>query len=213
MAEHAKLTAVARDLTGGSNPRRLRRQGLIPAVVYGGREGVRSVAVRDEDAVRAGVHENQLLELSLEGEAETLAMVKEVQLHYISHQILHIDLQRVAKGQQLTAEIPVVEVGEAIGVTRDGGILEHLLREIEVRCVPSDLPDEIRVDVSALEIGDVLTAGDLVLPDRVVLVTDPEQGVFTITTSRAAVAEEAEEGAEAAEGETPPPAEEEEAKS
>lgn len=119
----------------------------------------------------------------------------------------------MAKGQQLNAEIPVVEVGEPIGVTRDGGILEHLLREIEVRCVPSDLPDEIKVDVGALEIGDVLTAGDIVLPERVVLVTDPEQGVFTITTSRAAVAEEAEEVAEVAEGEAPPAAEEEEAKS
>jgi len=200
MSENLQMSVQARPAVGGSAPRRLRREGLVPGVVYGGGEDSLAVSVPREVVETAGLHDSQLLDLAIEGAAPTLVIVKDIQIHYLTHDIIHVDFQRISRDEKLVAPVSVVEAGEPVGVTRDGGILAHLLREIELRCLPSDLPEEIVVDVSALEIGDSIHAGELELPAEVELVTDPEQAIFTVTTSRAALAEEEEEEA-AEEGE------------
>lgn len=219
MAEQIKINMKPRSALGGSAPRRLRREGLVPGIVYGGSFPAAPVEVAAAEVGKAGLHENQLVELIVEGKDSGLAIVKQVQVHCLSRSVQHVDFQRISRDEVLVAAVPVVDFGDPVGVVRDGGVLTQMLRELEIRCLPFDLPEKLTVDVSALEIGDSIHAGEIQLPDKVELVTDPAQAVFSVATSRAALAEE-EEAKAAAEGaavEAPaegaaPAAEKEEAK-
>ncbi len=215
MAEQLKLKALPREKSGGKNPRRLRREGLIPAVLYHqGRPTLSLSLVKSgsEKAVSA-LHENQILNLEIGGGDKAdvqLAIIKEIQVDRIKGGLLHIDLQAIALDEKLTATVPIVDRGEAVGVTRDGGILEHVLREIEIECQAALIPEEVAMDVSPLEIGDSLKVSDIRLPEEVKILTEPELIVFTVSPPRLEeepVAEEAAApeviGAEAEEEEKP----------
>ncbi|MFH1039334.1 MAG: 50S ribosomal protein L25 [PVC group bacterium] len=205
-----EITVQTRSEVGGRRPRRLRRLGLVPAVLYGGDEDALSLAL-DLAGVqkKAGpLHENQIISLVIDrdgGKQATPAIVKEIQMDHLAGVVLHIDFQQIALDVKLTATVPVVAVGEAVGVIRDGGILEHILREVEIRCLPGDLPDKIAVDVSALAIGDTLYVRDIPIAERIEILTD--SGISICTVAAPAIEEEekapeeAAAGAEAAEGE------------
>jgi large subunit ribosomal protein L25 len=218
------LTVQERSQVGGNHPRRLRGRGLIPAVLYGGGEAAVSLAL---DGVRmkkeAGfLHENQIVALEIEGGGDARprpAIVKDIQVDHISGALLHIDFQQISLDEKLTATVAVKAVGEPIGVTRDGGILEHILREIEIHCLPGDIPEAVEVGVSALEIGDTIHVGDIRLAEGIEILTEPDIGIFTVAApiseeeaealEAAAAPEEAEAVEPAAEAEAVEPAAEE----
>lgn len=202
MSETA-LVVEARTSTGKGAARRLRAQGRIPAILYGrGRESL-PLALDPralEKILRAG-GANTLLDLTVEGHPEikdTVALVKELQRDPLRGTIVHADLYAVDLNRTVRVEVPVHLVGKARGL-EFGGILEHTLREIELECLPRAIPDFIEVDVTALEVGDVLHARDIQLPEGVTMVTDPEQAVVAVALPQAeAAGEEAAAPAEAA---------------
>lgn len=200
----AELKVKKRLEVGGRRPRSLRRSGRIPAVVYGGKGGPVPLSI-DRIYLRKTVgtlYENQLISLREEDEGEKnswMAIVKELQMDHLSDDLLHVDFQEIILGEKLTATVPVVAVGEAIGVTRDGGILEHILREIEVKCLPTRIPERLPVDVSSLTVGDSVHASDIELEEGVELLTDPEVLIFAMAAPR--VEEEEEEVGEVEEAE------------
>ncbi|MBX5464259.1 MAG: 50S ribosomal protein L25 [Clostridia bacterium] len=180
------------------HPNRERREGWLPAVVYG-EGGSEAIAVprREFDELVAAGGVRGLLDLDLEGSLSP-AMVAEVQRHPVSGQPLHLDLHRVALDRPVRADVPLVVVGEE-GLQKRHGIVERLLDDLEVEALPARLPEEIRVDVSALEPGTTLTAGDLQLPEGVRRITPAEEAVLTIALPQAE--EAGATGGEAAEGE------------
>lgn len=189
MAEQLRLKALKREKVGGKNPRRLRREGLIPAVLYHqGRPTLSLSLVKSgSEKVVSALHENQILNLEIEGGTKAdvqLAIIKEIQVDRLKSSLLHIDLQAIALDEKLTATVPIVDRGEAVGVTRDGGILEHVLREIEIECQAALIPEEVAMDVSPLEIGDSLKVSDIRLPEEVKILTEPELIVFTVSPPR-----------------------------
>jgi large subunit ribosomal protein L25 len=183
------LVVEARTSTGKGAARRLRAQGRIPAILYGrGRESL-PLALDPralERILRAG-GANTLLDLTIEGHPEikdTVALVKELQRDPLRNTIVHADLYAVDLNRTVRVEVPVHLVGKARGL-EFGGILEHTLREIELECLPRAIPDFIEVDVTALEVGDVLHARDIQLPEGVTMVTDPEQAVVAVALPQA----------------------------
>jgi len=189
------LVVEARTSTGKGAARRLRAQGRIPAILYGrGRESL-PLALDPralERILRAG-GANTLLDLTVEGHPEikdTVALVKELQRDPLRGTIVHADLYAVDLNRTVRVEVPVHLVGKARGL-EFGGILEHTLREIELECLPRAIPDFIEVDVTALEVGDVLHARDIQLPEGVTMVTDPEQAVVAVALPQAESAGEA----------------------
>lgn len=196
-----ELKVKIRSGVGGRRPRSLRRAGQIPAVVYGGQgESVPLSIDRIYLEKQVGViHENQLISLQVEGAGVRVAIVNELQTDHLKGGLLHIDFKEVTLGEKLTTTVPVTAEKEAIGVTRDGGILEHVLREIEITCLPTQIPERIPVDVSSLAIGDSLQVGDIELEEGVEALTDPEVIIFTVAAPRVEEEEEEEEAVEAAE--------------
>ncbi len=221
MAQLELLVRIRTEL-GGGRPRRLRRLGWLPAIFYGGGEDPVSLALDQTylDKTVGRLHENQIVSLRIEEDGKKRrkpAIVKEIQVDYLTGMILHIDFQQIALDEKLTATVPVVTVGEAVGVVQEGGILERILREIEIECLPADLPESIEVDVSALGIGDTLHVKDIPFMERIELITEPDLSIVTVTApiteeEEEAAEEEAEAEAEVAEGEAEAEAEGEEEK-
>lgn len=151
------LTAVVRDGRGKNEARRLRQSGQIPAVVYGG-ESADGVAVSvDPNALLKIFHSesgvNTIIALSLNGVKASQVLVKEFQLDPISHELLHVDFYRLAMDKALTVTVPVVLRGEPVGVKQQGGLIDFIHREVQVECMPTEIPEHIDIDVSHLEIG------------------------------------------------------------
>jgi large subunit ribosomal protein L25 len=194
------LNAFPRSVAKRSGVKKLRDQGRVPAVIYGRNQPQNlEVNVKDIEAVIHQAHsEILLLDLSVDG-GKRLALVKEIQHHPLSGQMLHIDLHEVAEDQKVTANVPVEPVGEAAGVKTGGGVLEHVLFNIKVRATPKNLPEVIHVDVSALEINKSLTLGEIKFPEGVEPVGKKELVVFSVAEPVSEV-EEAAATAEAAPG-------------
>ncbi len=167
----AKLFAKKRTLGGSSHVRRMRKTGVLPAVIYGDEKEPVSIQL-DTHAFEQLLHhhtsETLLIEIDLEGEGTMSVLVKEVQHHPVSSDLLHVDLQRVAANKPIHVEIPLELVGEAAGV-KLGGTLEHIMHAIHVECLPGDLVESIKVDVTQLGIGDSLHVCDLKLPKMKIL--------------------------------------------
>jgi large subunit ribosomal protein L25 len=160
----ATLAAVARDTFGRNNAGRLRTAGQIPAVLYGGADGATSIAV-DPKALMHILHSdsgvNTLITLTLDGAAATKVLVKEYQLDPVHHKLLHADFYRVAMDKVLRVTVPIHLTGEAKGVKAQGGIVDFVNREIEVECLPADIPEHITVDVTELMLHDGVRVRDL----------------------------------------------------
>jgi large subunit ribosomal protein L25 len=165
-----------------NDARRIRRDGKIPAVVYGAGKDARSVSVDPRQVSRILHSEsgyNTIFDLTLDGE-RTKAMIIDWQYEPIKGALLHIDLKRIAMDQRLQVNVPIVLKGEAEGVKQQGGILEQVAREVEVECLPGDIPTAIEVDVSHLVFGKVMRISDLPQPDKVKFLSDPNQPVAHI---------------------------------
>jgi large subunit ribosomal protein L25 len=183
--EFRELTIKKREGSGKEVAKRLRRQGLVPAVLYGGgAPQTLTVGYRDVIKVIQGREgSTTLLTLKFEdggGSART-AIIRDMQFDPVSEKVIHVDLQEVRMDRAITVGVPVFATGEAEGVKEQGGILETILREVQVSCLPGLIPERITVDVSALMIGDVLTVANLAPPEGVKILNDPGQAVVTVS--------------------------------
>ncbi len=168
-----------------NDARRVRVSGKVPAVLYGA--GKESLPVSlDPRQVGRILHSqtgyNTIFDLNLDGGERTKAMIVDWQYEPIKGSLLHIDLKRIAMDKALTVNVPIVLKGEAVGVKQQGGILEQLLREVEIECLPGDIPASIEADVSELVFGKVLRVADLPHSDKLKFLSDPNSPVAHVTT-------------------------------
>src|SRR5437868_9915079 len=184
MAKQVKLAVERRDAIGRAAVRKLKARGMVPAVVYGGKEKSEPLQVLRRDITVMLSHasgENILVELEIAGEKTArTAMVQEVQHSPVGGDVLHVDFHAVSMDEEIEADVPLEPVGTANGVKNFGGLLEQSLRSLPVECLPRDLPDKLTVDVSNLNIGDSLHVRDINLPAGVVARVQPELTVFSV---------------------------------
>ncbi len=193
-----------REVEGKNANRRLRASGFIPAVVYGAKEDPVPIQVEKTsifELLRQEGGEHSVFLLKLAGsKAQRHTMVRELTVDPISRQILHIDFQRVLMTEKVRVAVPLELQGEPEGVRNQGGVLDFVTRELEIECLPGDIPVKLEIDVSTLEIGDHLEAKEISLPDKVELMEEPDRVVVSVSHSRVAAAvEEAEAATEAGE--------------
>ncbi|HOR29369.1 MAG TPA: 50S ribosomal protein L25 [Candidatus Sumerlaeota bacterium] len=178
--------------------RRLRRGGQVPAVVYGAGKEPAMVAI-DNHAIEMILHgatgTNKLFNIQLNGEQQQ-ALIRDVQRHPVNNRILHIDLMRVDMDKLIDVEVSVHAVGADPEGVRAGGILEHLVRSVTVRCRPADIPAHLEADLSALRLNESFHVSQLAVPANVEILDDPETALFTILAPR--LEEEKPEGEEGA---------------
>jgi len=194
------LVAETGRAIGTSDSRRVRREGRIPAVLYGhGMDAVSlSVDAREfRNALTGGAGLNQLLSLDIDGKSH-LALARVLQRHPVRNTVIHIDFQVVRRDEIVSADVTIVLVGEAKAVGSDG-VVEHPLTQLTVNANPGSIPEEIVVDISELTIGTTIRVGDLVLPAGVTTDVDPEEPVVVAAESAAGEAEVAAAAAPAAE--------------
>lgn len=184
MAKQVKLTAQRREATGRSAIRKLKARGIVPAIVYGGRDTPQPLQLSRRDISLMLSHasgENILVELEITGEkGSRMAMIQEIQHSPVGGDVLHIDFHAVSMDEKVEADIPLEAAGVANGVKNFGGLLEQSLRALEVECLPRDLPDKITVDVSALNIGDSIHVRDIQLPAGVAAKTPADLTAFSV---------------------------------
>lgn len=176
-----ELKGKKRDLSTKGALRRLRTEGEVPAVVYGGQKSPSVLAVSNKElqALLKTHGANVLVNLKLDSQAETV-LVKEVQRDILTRSFIHIDFQRISMTEKIEVSVPVHVKGEAPGVKLSGGILEHILRELRVRCLPADIPAALEADVSALQLNQGLRVKDIPLPKGLEVITEAEQLVVNI---------------------------------
>lgn len=181
--EQTKLGARPREAASSNEARRLRREGHLPAIVYGGDRESRPILVEHREVLeilQSEHGENTILELSVEGQkGSEVVMIHDYQVDPLGTQLLHADFVRISLTEIGEFDVPIEVEGVPQGV-KEGGVLDHILREIKVRCLPTDIPDEIRVDVEELEIGDSLHVSELVIPDNVEVLEEPERTVVSV---------------------------------
>src|SRR2546428_5846140 len=186
MAKQVQLKAKPRSESGRDKVRRLRSQGIVPGIVYGAHIKPISIAVAARDLGNVLHHatgENVLVDLQVEENGKTnnrLALIQEVQHHPFADTILHVDFQEVSATEKLRTKVPVRPLGEPAGVKTGGGVLEYILRELHVECLPKDLPDLIEVNVEKLEIGQSIHVSDVTAPAGVALLDEKGQPVFLV---------------------------------
>lgn len=199
----AVLTARARDTFGKNEARRTRREGRLPAVLYGGVDGAKAIAV-DPKALLKILHsesgENTLISLKIDGSGDARVLVKDYQLDPVTHSLLHADFYRIAMDRVLQVTIPIVLRGEPRGVKLQGGILEFVRREIEIECLPSDIPEHIEVEVSDLVLHQGIRLRDVATNPKWTAITDLDSMLVHV------IAPKAEEVAAPAEGAAAPAA-------
>ncbi len=186
----SSLEAEPRTAGTKNDARRVRRSGRIPAVVYGAGRNSAPVSVDPRQVARilhSATGHNTIFDLSLDGE-RTKAMIVDWQYEPIKGSLLHIDLKLIAMDQKLTVKVPIVLKGEAAGVKQQGGILEQVLREVEIECLPQDIPAEIDLDVSDLVFGKVLRVQDLPHTGKLNFLSDENQPVAHIISVKEEVA-------------------------
>lgn len=196
------LTAYPRTLARRNAVRKLRSAGRIPAVIYGGQTQPQILEVDRkalQDMLSHSASEALLVDLSVDKDSrpKRLALVQEIQHHPISGAMLHLDLHEISETEKVTVSLPVVPTGEAVGVKTGGGVMEHVLHKVKVRCLPKDLPEAIVIDVSALEIGKAIHIGEIPAPAGVEILGDKRAPVLSVA---APVTEEQEAAAAAAAG-------------
>ena len=180
------LNLRTRHDSGKGVARKLRRAGRVPGVIYGGGGEPVLVSMEALEALRLFQSisvENTILSLMVDEHEAERALVREVQAHPYRTELLHVDFLRVQRGVAIEVNIPVHVIGVPVGV-REGGILEHVVHDITVKCIPSKIPAAIEVEVTELDTGDVLRAGDLEMPEGVENLVDPDQAVCAVVAPR-----------------------------
>jgi large subunit ribosomal protein L25 len=179
------LEATRRDERGKNASRRLRAQGMVPVTVYGGGKDADStmIAKREFAALLRTYGRNKVFTLKFEG-ASTPVKIAALQLDPIKGSLIHADLMRISLTEKTTFELPIRTLGEAVGVKSFEGTLDLVTKTLEVRCLPTDLPEAIEIDVTPLGIGDHLYVKDLNISDKIEVLADPEKVVVTIIPPR-----------------------------
>src|SRR5213592_2130637 len=184
MAKQVKLKAEPRASVGRSAVRKLKARGVIPAIIYGGKDKPQplQVSARDINAMMSHASgENVLVELDIAGEkSNRTALVQEVQHSPVRGDILHIDFHAISMDETIQAEVPLEPIGVPNGVKNFGGLLEQSLRALAIECLPRDLPDRITVDVSQLNIGDSIHVRDIQLPSGVTAKVPADLTAFSV---------------------------------
>lgn len=184
--ERVKLEAKIRKDLGKEAMKRLRTEGLIPAIVY--RRGEKSTPlVLDRKALEKVLHtaagENVIVNLKVAGDErakERTCIIKEIQHNPVNGNILHADFNQISLTETVKVNVPVATKGEAIGVKQDEGVLEHVLWEVQVECLPTQIPEKLEVDITNLKIGDALFIKDIVAPRGVEILNDPELRIVAV---------------------------------
>ncbi|NDC80055.1 MAG: 50S ribosomal protein L25 [Verrucomicrobia bacterium] len=186
MSKRLGIKAKVRSEIGGRRPRRIRASGRVPAILYGsGTAQPLELNGREiAEALHGSSSESVLVDLTVEAEGgattKKMALIREVQHDPLRDTIEHVDFHQVEENKKLRVEVPVHEIGEAVGVRTGGGILDHALRTLRVECLPKDLPERIDVDVSALEVGQSIHVGEVKLPAGVTVLNAKELPVFMV---------------------------------
>lgn len=207
--EKVNLKTMVREEVGKEAVKKLRHQGLIPAVVYKGKNALNiKMPVKDlMEVIHTKAGENVVVNLQVEGDAKhkgkppspatqergkdatssknpsRTTIIKEVQYHPVNGNILHVDFNEISLTEVLTVKVLIAVKGEAAGL-KEGGVLEHALWEVEVECLPTQIPENIPVDVSALKIGDSILVKDLQVPSGVKILSDPKATIITLAVPR-----------------------------
>ncbi len=193
--EDTKLIAKKRELQGSANARRLRKSGSLPGVIYGDGEDAMAVLFGMHDfelLLHHHASETMLVGIAIEGEGDVTALLKDVQHHPVTGDLLHADFLKVAADKPIQVEIALQIIGEAAGV-KAGGSLEIVMHTLGVECLPGDLVESIEVDVSEMEIGDILHVSNVTLGSALKLLSDPEAIVVSVAEPRAEEEEEEED--------------------
>ncbi len=204
--EQIIVQAAPRETRGKNAARRVRRTGQVPAVLYGGKDGAQTLEVNAKQVtaiLRSPMGHNTIFKVKVDS-TEQPAILKDWQVDPVRGHLLHVDLMRIAMDVRVRVNIPVHAFGEAQGVKLQGGIFEMVTREVEIECLPAEIPTEFRVDITELTIGKQLRAGDIPMdPEKMKLVTDPQRVIAHVVALRA----EEEKPAEAVAAEAVAPAE------
>jgi large subunit ribosomal protein L25 len=211
MSTDTTLKAELREGTGKGVARKLRAAGRLPAVVYGGADEAQHISLDSHDAeylFRNISVDNTIVDLEIEGEKGGVqTLVREIQTHPWKATLLHVDFLRIQKGVAVDMVVPLHLMGDPVGVTMGGGVVEQIIHDLPVRCIPSKIPEVIEVDISALDVGDVLHISDITLDEGVEVTIAPERTICSVSLPKAAVEpteeEELEAGAVEAEAAAP----------
>ena len=223
MSEQVNLSAAERSSEGKSSNRNLRRSCFITGVVYGGKEEPKKISIMEKDIVKASEvagFATQILRISIEGK-EVDVVIKEIQRHPATSRVLHADFMRVDPDSKITLVVPIRTLNDenCVGVKASGGQVNHLINDVEISCLASNLPEQLEIDVLELDIGDTVSLSEIKLPEGVEITLlaqaeDRDQAVVSITEAREMIIEEeevelegeelegGEEGEEGEEGET-----------
>src|SRR5882672_257316 len=184
------LKAYPRSQVQRAEVKKLRASGRVPATIYGRQAKPQNLEVNSKefaDLLNHSASENLLVDLSVDNDARAkrLALVQEIQHHPLNGKVLHVDFHEVAEDEKVTVHVPVETTGEAAGVKTGGGTLEHILFKLKVRSLPKDLPEQIVLDVTALEIGKSIHLGDIKAPEGVEILGDKHITVVAVSAPRA----------------------------
>ena len=193
MSEQVNLNAENREVEGKSSSRQLRRAGSVPAVIYGGKEEPLRISILEKDIAKASEvpgFATQILSISISGKEQNV-IVKEIQRHPATQRVLHADLMRVDPDTKISISVPVRFINEdkCVGVKMHGGVISHLINDIDITCLASNLPEYLEVDVEALDIGDSIFLSALILPEGVeipslALGEDRDQAVVSVAEAK-----------------------------
>jgi len=206
MVEKIKLTSTIRKEIGKGVARRLRKKGMLPAVIYGHNTPSTPLTIESKhlkNVIGGRKSEHKLLGLSIEGNGEPtekIVMIKELQIDPVKRNYLHVDFFEVAMDEEITIPVPIKLIGEAKGV-EIGGVLQQVQRELEIKCLPSQIPDSLEIDVSLLNIGDSIHLKDVQLPPGIRVLEDADLTIATVlapTVEKEVVEEVVEEKVEEA---------------
>ena len=199
MSEQVNLSAAERNSEGKSSNRNLRRSGFIPGVVYGGKEEPKKISIMEKDIVKASEvagFATQILRISIEGK-EVDVVIKEIQRHPATSRVLHADFMRVDPDSKITLVVPIRTLNDenCVGVKASGGQINHLINDVEISCLASNLPEQLEIDVLELDIGDTVSLSEIKLPEGVEITLlaqaeDRDQAVVSITEAREMIIEE-----------------------
>jgi len=178
-----------RATVGANSNRRLRAAGKIPAVVYGGGKETLPIQVDRKtliDLMKTGGSENAifLLKLADSGGKERHAMIRDLQVDPVSRQVVHIDFQRILMTEKVKVQVAIELVGTAYGVKTEGGLLDFVHREVQVECLPGDIPRSIQLDITPLHVGQHVEARELALPSGVVLAEEPDRVIVSLAHAK-----------------------------
>lgn len=188
MRKEIVISAESRDSRGKNEARRLRAKGSMPAVVYGGSDGPTPIAVNPKELARilnSKTGHNTIFNLSVGGNANTPVMIVDWQYDPMKNSLLHVDLKRIDLTQRITVNVPVITQGDPKGVKVQGGLHEVVTREVQIECLPNEIPEQFVLDVSELLIGQSIRAGDIPMSGSMKLLSQPDTVISHVIALRA----------------------------